>query len=329
VPDDVAHGDVRRDHSVDRSHSASGSSDDRHARRAMMRALPLRAIALALLAIGIAAGTIADRPQTTPPLIVGGYRVLAADFHVHSATWSDGALTPWGLVLEASRQGLDAISINGHQQVSDGKVARWFAERIGGVTVLIGQEIVTPDHHVVAVGIDRVVDAELSVEGQIADIHRQGGVAIAAHPFPSFWPAYPKPVRQQLDGAEVCHPIIFGREDARQQLAEFRDGFPNLAPIGSSDFHGSGRLGICRTYVFARDASAPAILDALRARRTVVFTPGGHAHGDPALVRLLEPYPQLRDIATLDPSASALDWISRICGVLGLLGFVLAASRKP
>ena len=93
--------------------------------------------------LAFAAGTVIDRPRENPPLTVGGYRVLAADFHTHSTTWSDGGLTPFGIVLEAERQGLDAIAITGHNQVSDAKAGRWFSRIAGGPTVLVGQEIVS------------------------------------------------------------------------------------------------------------------------------------------------------------------------------------------
>ena len=75
-----------------------------------------------LLVLAIVAGTLADRPRPNPPLMLGGYRVLAVDFHTHSSMWSDGTLTPWGLVLEAGRQGLDAVAITGHNETWD---ARW------------------------------------------------------------------------------------------------------------------------------------------------------------------------------------------------------------
>ena len=78
-------------------------------------------------------------PAVRAPIDLGGYRVLAADFHIHSSTWSDGALTPWGLVLEAERQGLDAIAVTAHNEVADAKVSRWFSRLIGGPTVLVGR----------------------------------------------------------------------------------------------------------------------------------------------------------------------------------------------
>jgi len=287
----------------------------------------LRALAVAALVIGITAGTIADRPRPSPPLTLGGYRVVAADLHTHSSMWSDGALTPWGLVLEAERQGLDAIAVTGHNEIFDAKVARWFSGLVGGPTILTGQEILAPGHHVIAVGIDHVVNHRLSIPDQVDEVHRQGGVAIAAHPVRDFWPGYDELARRKLDGAEVCHPLVFVFEDGQSELESFLTS-ARLAPIGSSDMHGDGRLGLCRTYIFARDASAPAIVEALRARRTVVYGKDGQAYGDPELVALAATVDRLKVEATTDRPHSLLDWVSLAGGLLGLAGLIVMLQFK-
>lgn len=85
---------------------------------------------------------------------------------------------------------------------------------------------------------------------------------------------------------------------------------------------------MCRTYVFARAASAAAILDALRTRRTVVYGLGGKAYGDPALVRLAEEHPELRAAATIDERAGALDWLGRAAGILGMFALTSGAATR-
>ena len=274
--------------------------------------------AIGALVVGIGAGTVVDRPAQSPALMLGGYRVISADFHTHSSTWSDGGLTPWGLVLEARRQGLDAISINGHNQVSESKVGAWFARVFGGLTVLTGEEIVAPGHHVIAIGVTSVVDHHLSVADQVDEVHRQGGAAIVAHPVHGFWPGFDAAAMKQVDGAEVCHPIVFGNEENRKDLESFA-ARASLAAIGSSDFHAFGRVGMCRTYVFARDNTPEAIVEAVRAHRTVVYTGRGKVVGDPALIPLAATVPRLQTDATADAPPGAADWISRIAGVVGLL----------
>ena len=278
--------------------------------------------ATGLVAAGIAAGTLADRARPSPPLTLGGYRVITADLHTHSSMWSDGALTPWGLVLEARRQGVDAIAVTGHNEIVDAKVARWFASITGGPTVLTGQEILAPEHHLIAVGIDRVVDHRLSVADQIDEVHRQGGVAIAAHPVRGFWHGYPEAARDKLDGAEVCHPLIYVQETAQTELESFLTR-SSLAAIGSSDAHGPGRIGLCRTYIFATDDSALAIVDAIRQHRTVVYGLDGRAYGDTRFVELAATVDRLRIDATTDKPHSVLEWVSLIFGLAGLAGVIL------
>ncbi len=275
------------------------------------------AVLVLLLAIGI--GTVNDRPRVRPPISIGGYRVLAADFHLHSS-WSDGALTPWGLVLEAERQGLDAIAITGHNLTIDGKVGRWFSQRIGGPTVLAGEEILaTPKYHLIAAGISRWVSFQQPAASAIDEIHRQGGIAIAAHPLQRSWDGYDAAAIERLDGAEICHPIVYGDDRAQAELEHFA-ARGTFAAIGSSDFHGLGQLGVCRTYVFARDASEEAILEAVRARRTVVYGRDGKAFGDPALIRLAGENGRLREGEPPNTRGTTSDWFSR----LGLLGLALA-----
>jgi predicted metal-dependent phosphoesterase TrpH len=279
-----------------------------------------RAVAGALVAVGIVAGTVADRPFPHPPLTLGGYRVLAADFHTHSALWSDGSLTPWGLVLEAGHQGLDVIAITGHDQTFDSRVGHAFSQLIGGPTVLMGDEVLGDNgFHVIAAGITETVRYRRSGATSIDNIHRQGGIAIVAHPFEDFWPGDDGMVLKGLDGAEMCHPGIYVLKTGQQQLEQFAARAP-VAAIGSSDFHGLGPMGLCRTFVFATDTSEGAVLDAVRAHRTVVFGKDGRAYGDPALLQYAD---KLRDrVPSSESRGSALDWVSRIAVLVGLAGFL-------
>ena len=279
-----------------------------------------------LLVLAIAIGTVNDRPRARPMRMIGGYRVLAVDFHTHSSMWSDGALTPWGLVLEAERQGLDAIAITGHNQVRDGQWGRSFSKRIGGPTILAGEEILAIDYHMLAVGITEKVDSRQSAASAIDQIHRQGGIAIAAHPFRGIRAGYNEAAMKRLDGAEMCHPMIYVLESGQRELEEFSAHAP-VAAIGSSDFHGTGAIGICRTYVFARDESERAILDAVRARKTVVYGRHGRAYGDPTLIRLAA-QARLSDAAPPDSKGTPLDWISRITGLAALAGMVFGGRRR-
>jgi hypothetical protein len=261
-----------------------------------------------LLALAIVAGTLADRPRPNPPLTLGGYRVLAVDFHTHSSMWSDGAQTPWGLVLEAGRQGLDAIAITAHNETWDAKLGQRFSRLIGGPLVLVGEEVVLPDHHIIAAGISNTIEFRQSAADTIDDIHAQGGIAIAAHPGAEFWEGFAEPAIQRLDGAEICHPSVFVQESEQLELEQFSARAP-MAAIGSSDYHGLGPIGVCRTYVFASDLSEQGILDSVRARRTVVY---GREAASTAIRRSCTSWRRPADFAIASRGGSPWDgWIGR------------------
>jgi hypothetical protein len=273
----------------------------------------------ALLLVSVVAGTASDRSRVDPPVILGGYRVIAADFHVHPAILSAAAVTPWDLVFEAQRQALDAIAITPHNSVFPAQIGRWASRLVGGPTVITGEEVRAPGFHIIAVGIERTVSPHQSAVAAIDAIHQQGGVAIAAHPVATYWPSFDAAAMAALDGSEVMHPGALSAERVRADFEAFyRRG--GLMAIGSSDYHGLGRLGICRTYVFATDASAPAILDALRAKRTVVYGIDGRVFGDPALIRLADTDGRLRERAAWRTDHGALVWLSRVTGAMALLG---------
>src|SRR5262249_20286231 len=124
----------------------------------------------------------------------------------------------------------------------------------------------------------------------------------------------------------ICHPVIYARDSAQHDLELFLARAP-LTAVGSSDFHGLGQMGVCRTYVFARDNSEEAILDALRAHRTVVYGRNGRAYGDPMLVHLVAEDRRLKDAATGNSRGGLLDWFSRFAGVVGLAGALVFGGR--
>jgi hypothetical protein len=274
-------------------------------------------------AIAIAAGTVADRPLLPDQRLIGGYRVLAGDFHLHSGMWSGGTLTPWGLVLEAERQGLDVIALTAHNETWDARVARAFARLAGGPVVLVGEEVTSPTQDLIAVGIETTISPWLPLVQQVAEVHRQGGVAIAPHPGVEYRRAYLESGASALiDGVEVCHPSIYSQTGRAAQYSAFL-AETGAAPIGSSDFHWSSRAGRCRTFVFVREVSERGVLEALRAHRTVVYV-GNQAFGTPELVRLADSAGlAARAQSSLESRGTVIDWIARAAAGAGMLGVAL------
>ena len=285
-----------------------------------------RPISIILLLLAGILGTLSDVSHPHSPLFLGGYRVLTADFHVHSFPLSWGILAPWDTVLEARHDGLDVIAMTPHGHVWVAYVGRWFSQHMGGPTVLIGEEIVSPSYHLLGIGIHDAIDWREPAARAIEQVHRQGGVAIAAHPRKYYWPAYDTEALQKLDGAEILHPLIYATISGYPEVQQFYE-HAHVAAIGDSDYHGTGPMGICRTFIFARDDSEGSILEAIRTQHTVAIDRDGRAYGDPALIILMKNV----NIAQLNPSFLGPGWLVRVstwCGLLGLFAlFIFGTSR--
>jgi hypothetical protein len=250
----------------------------------------LRAVGLALVVGGIAAGSIVDDVPAAELWQEEGYTVLAADFHVHSL-FGDGGAPPWELWREARRRGLDVIAVTNHNQRLGARIAAAAANRPGRPIVLVGEEVTAPTFHMVAAGISDTIDWRLPARDAIRAIHAQGGIAIAAHPDVHSWRAADEEALRLLDGAEVAHPSTIYPAAGVQLLRFYRTAAalnPSLAPIGSSDFHYGGTLGLCRTFVFARDVSQSGVLEAVREARTVARDAYGRLTGEPSRVEAVQ-----------------------------------------
>lgn len=289
----------------------------------------LRWAAGCLLVLAISIGTIADTPRTHPRLLLGGYEVLAADFHVHTFPLSWGLLAPWDTVLEARRNALDVIAITPHNHTWVARVAQWFSRWSGDPIVLVGQELHSTGYHLLAIGIRNTIDWRQPARSAIDDVHRQGGVAIAAHPIAPYT-AYDAQALRHLDGAEVVHPLGLRSAAFAAQLRDFF-GRAQLTAIGDTDYHLGplspyvGAMGLCRTYVFVRERTEQGILEALREGRTVVYD-RELVYGDPAMIQLATADGRLSQLAVTRSRAEQhfTGSLSGMLGVLGLLAWTLS-----
>jgi hypothetical protein len=289
-------------------------------------------IAAALLLVAAGIGAWLD--PHPPPLRAerAGYQVVEADLHVHTR-FSDGFLSPFDVVWNARRQGLGAIAITEHNVVFPSYMARAYSELVGGPSVIIGEEITTRDAHLLAFGIERTVSARLPTVRAIDEVHAQGGVVVAAHPVARYWPAL-DPVVDRLDGVELLHPIAFrpvrpgfDKGDVPTFWERSRRVNPRLFAIGSSDYHVGPILGLGTTLLFAESASAPDLLAALRAGRTVIVDPQGAMHGDAAMIAALKSDP-LPDGPPRDLGWKGQGWLDTVGRVVALVGLVMLVALR-
>ena len=276
------------------------------------------------------AGLLAHVPGTHVVPRAGGYYVLAADLHLHSFPGDWAALAPWDDILEARRAGLDVIALTSHNHVWAGLLGHWLARATDGPMVLVGEEIMgTGGHyHMIAAGIHSTIDWRRSAADAIDEIHAQGGVAIAAHPMASLWASYDARALQNLDGVEVLHPLVYINPRVAREMREFY-ARGTYAPIGDSDYRGLGPAGVCRTYIFARERNEQGVLEAIRARHTIVYDQGRY-YGEPEFIDLAR-----RDALVSIPEAEGIraqsPWVpaARLLGTLGLLLAIILGPFSP
>lgn len=269
-----------------------------------MTATGIRVACWILFAVGLVLGAGGDRVGVRTPLIRGGYRVLAADLHVHSFP-GDGALPPWDIAHEARRRRLDVVALTNHNATLSWHLGRLLNSNAGtpGVLLLPGDEITSVGFHIAALGIDRSLPWRGSIEEIASAVRARGGVAIAAHPTAGRRDLFDARAFRALDGIEVAYP---GMLDSAPVDPEFIEVYhaavaahPSIAIIGSSDFHTWAPIGLCRTYLFVRSADGVGVLDAIRAGRTVACDGKGVTYGPSALTDLV------RDDCRADASAPA------------------------
>jgi len=283
---------------------------------------PSRVLAALVLAAAITIGTLADRVPSGSPRRAGEYIVLEGDFHLHAFP-GDGALAPWTLRDAAAREGLDVFAVTNHNRTFTSRFAQWMAARSNGPIIIAGQEITNPAYHLIAIGVEHTVNADQPAKGAIADVHSQGGVAIAAHPIAKFHGYDDDATVAALDGTEAAHPAgdISGQRSFTEFFERARRLKPTMAAIGSSDFHvAPPPVARCRTFLFVREASAAGVIEAIRSGRTVALDEDGQMHGDPRLIELVGPrssaeHPQ--EHPGWRRASLALAWL----GLLGMLVF--------
>lgn len=202
------------------------------------------------------------------------------DCHVHSIH-SGWALSPARIVADAQAMGLDFLAATEHRDA--GGHEEWALQDL---LVIPGREATTDTGHWLALGIPpgHVVDWRYGVrdgviDRHVAEVHRWGGLCVAAHPhapYPSGQFMYPY---AGFDVVEVWNgPWTSDRPwqaDNEVALAEWGRALGAdihrgqwRPAMGNSDMHYEGQLGIPHTVVLAESLTAGAILAGIRAGRS-------------------------------------------------------------
>jgi predicted metal-dependent phosphoesterase TrpH len=171
---------------------------------------------------------------------------------------SHDCATPVEVLLATAReQGLGAIAVTDHNEISGALEARAKAAE-AGVKVIVGEEVKTAGQgEVIGLFLEEKIPRGLSLEETVAEIRRQGGVVYVPHPFDRMHsvPDYDNllAILEQVDALEVFNSrvaIASFNDEADRFAAKYR-----LAAGAGSDSHVPQGLGSVR--VRMRDFDGP------------------------------------------------------------------------
>ncbi|HEX8122994.1 MAG TPA: glycosyltransferase [Solirubrobacteraceae bacterium] len=173
---------------------------------------------------------------------------IDVDLHMHTDHSGDCA-TPVEVLLDTARQqGLGAIAVTDHNEVSGAFEAAEKADRFG-VKIIIGEEVKTASQgEVIGLFLKEKIPRGLTLEETVAEIKRQGGVVYVPHPFDRLHavPDYEHllGILDDVDVLEIYNPrVAIGsfNEEAERFAAKYR-----ILAAAGSDSHVAQGLGSVR-----------------------------------------------------------------------------------
>jgi predicted metal-dependent phosphoesterase TrpH len=89
------------------------------------------------------------------------------------------------MIEAAIHKGLDGMIITDHYNVRGGLVGGKEARTFKDFRVIPGAEVTSLSGHILAIGVERDIPKDLSVDETIEIIHDLGGIGVTSHPFSS------------------------------------------------------------------------------------------------------------------------------------------------
>jgi predicted metal-dependent phosphoesterase TrpH len=174
--------------------------------------------------------------------------VIDVDLHMHTDHSSDCATPVEVLLATAREQGLGAIAVTDHNEVSGALEAREKAAA-AGVKVIVGEEVKTASQgEVIGLFLEEKIPRGLTLAETVSEIKRQGGLVYVPHPFDRMHsvPDYEHllPIIDEIDAIEVFNPrVAIGafNEEAARFAAKYR-----IVAGAGSDSHVAQGLGSVR-----------------------------------------------------------------------------------
>jgi predicted metal-dependent phosphoesterase TrpH/glycosyltransferase involved in cell wall biosynthesis len=107
-------------------------------------------------------------------------QLIDADLHMHTSHSHDCATDPEALLDHCIEQGLGAVAITDHNEISGALEAAALGKPI---TVIVGEEVKTSQGEVIGLFLTERIEKGMTMTETIAAIQAQGGLVLMPHPF--------------------------------------------------------------------------------------------------------------------------------------------------
>jgi len=227
-------------------------------------------------------------------------KLLLCDLHTHT-TWSDGKLTVPEMVDFYGQRGFDCLCITDHLcdpkrllgklvnltglVIPPGEVEAYFEEierekkrawakydlmLMTGVEFNKDGYTAKTSTHLLGVDLKHPIDPSLGIKELIAEIHAQGGLAIASHPH-EIQSEWGKNTLYLWEHVDEYAPLIDAWEVANRDDIFNPVGLKKLPFIANSDFHKPKHIHSWKTLLYC-EKEAEAIKHCIRVNRDVSIT---------------------------------------------------------
>lgn len=189
---------------------------------------------------------------------------LKLDLHIHSESRGKVFINAEKLRDALQQKKLDGVAITNFSSIAH---ALWLKEKISDFIIIVGQEIWTNDGHIVGLGLKEKIEDYQSAQETINHIHKQGGIAVAVHPYLSL--GIGKHIGSlPVDAVEVYNALM-GVSIVHNYLAKLTAERLNIPQLASTDTTDARFVGHSYTEVAASESSA--ILATIRSGRLKLF----------------------------------------------------------
>lgn len=191
---------------------------------------------------------------------------MKVDLHLHDNKYStDSYISIEEIVREAKRKGLDGIALTNHENPDVVKEIDELVEKYDFV-IFPGVEYLTKDGDIVAFGIDKLPEEQMSAQEFIEYVDKFGGTCTAAHPY--------RTNNRGLEDKLYTVKGLTAIEGYNGSTSDYHNGLAvkagkelGIQVIGSSDAHVVEKVGVYATLLPYKVKNVKELIEALKTNR--------------------------------------------------------------